>query len=86
MTKRRVHIGNLQIKMTRTASGDPARVAAEIGREVMNAAAHFSKGKTGRIELKEMPVGRVTMSDNVGKQIASTFAGKLDGVIHGGKK
>lgn len=86
MTKRRVHIGNLQIRMTRTASSDPARVAAEIGREVMNAAAHLSKGKTGRIELKEMPIGRVAMSDNVGKKVASAFAGKLDGVIDGGKK
>ena len=85
MATHRVHIDDLKIRMARGAV-DPERLAAEIGREVVNAAARFSKGKTGKIEVSEIPIGKITMSDNVGRQITSTLNSKLDGLVQGGKK
>jgi hypothetical protein len=85
MTKRRVHIGNLNIRMSRVA-GDPAAIAANIGREVMTAAARLSKGKNGKIDLKEVPIGRTKMSADVGKQIAASIGDRLEGTIGGGQK
>jgi hypothetical protein len=86
MTKRRVRIGNLKIRMPRTANGDPARLAAEIGRQVMRATARLSKGKTGSTKVNEIPVGRISMSDDIGKQIASTLNRKLNENDYGGKR
>ena len=85
MTKHRVHIGNLHIRMS-SIKGDPAAIAAEIGREVMNAAAGLSKGRTGKIDLTEVPVGKVKMSNSVAKDAASTVSGKLAAMMGGGKK
>lgn len=67
-------------------TADPARLAAEIGRQVTKAAAGLSRGKTGRIEVDEIPLGKITMSGDVGKRITSTLTRKLDAVINGGKK
>jgi hypothetical protein len=66
--------------------GDPAVIAAEIGREVMNTAARLSKGQTGKIDLNEISVGKIMMSNNIGKHVASIVSDKLDGIIGGGNE
>jgi hypothetical protein len=84
MTKRRVHIGNLRIRLPRSAAGDARAVAGELGRELLKNIAHETAGRTGRLEMGDLSAPPVKLSEAGSvKQAASQAVGNIARAVKG---
>lgn len=77
MTKSRIHIENLRIKLPRSMRNDARAAGASIAHEVAHRLAGVATGRTGMIRIDEVSAGRVKSV----KQVATHAAQKVDGIL-----
>jgi hypothetical protein len=66
MTKRKVHIENLRIRIPAAAAGQARNIAAGLGRELLREIAESTAGKTGSKSIDEISAGKVRVSGGAG--------------------
>ena len=59
MAKRRIHIGNLRIRLPRGMAGSARSLAGGLGREIMKSIADASRGKTGAVRVDKIPAAKI---------------------------
>jgi hypothetical protein len=62
MTKRKVHIENLKIRIPGSAAGQARDIAGGLGREILREIAEATAGKTGAKSIGELSAGKVRVS------------------------
>jgi hypothetical protein len=62
MTKRKVHIENLRIRIPGSAAGQARDIAGGLGREILREIAESTAGKTGAKSIGELSTGKVRVS------------------------
>jgi len=62
MTKRRVHIENLKIRIPGSAAGQARNIAGGLGREILREIAESTAGKTGAKSIGELSAGKIRVS------------------------
>jgi hypothetical protein len=66
MTKRKVHIENLKIRIPGSAAGQARNIAGGLGREILREIAESTAGKTGAKSIGEVSAGNVRVSGGAG--------------------
>ena len=75
MPKRRIHIGNLKIRLPRSAAGGARDIADGLGRRILESLAESTAGKTGIKKIGDVSAGKFTTfggstADGLQKRIA----------------
>jgi hypothetical protein len=66
MTKRKVHIENLKIRIPGSAAGQARDIAGGLGREILREIAESTAGKTGAKSIGELSAGKIRVSGGGG--------------------
>ena len=66
MTKRKIHIENLKIRIPGAAAGQARDIAGGLGREILREIAESTGGKTGAKSIGELSAGNVRVSGSAG--------------------
>jgi hypothetical protein len=66
MSKRKVHIENLKIRIPGSAAGEARDIAGGLGREILREIAESTAGKTGAKSIGELSAGKVRVSGGGG--------------------
>jgi hypothetical protein len=84
MSKRKIHIGNLQIRFPRGAgtTGEARAIAGGLGQEILQSIAESTSGKTGTRRIGQISAGKITsaggtVAQDLQKQIARRVADEL---------
>lgn len=82
MTKRSIHIENLQIRLPHAAAGDARNFAGGLGREILHGIGEASMGRIGTKKIDEISAGKIKISggvDHAGlqKQIARQVSDEI---------
>lgn len=77
MADRSIHIGNLQIRLPRSAAGQAQEVAARLGRDILRSLGESAIKKTGKIEIGTLPAVTIGISDvaSAGSRVAAQAMG-----------
>lgn len=78
MTKRRISIDNLRIKLPRSMRHDAHSIASSMGNDVARSLANAASAKAGNVLVDEIAVGRVQDISVVGKKVASNLSQILE--------
>ncbi len=87
MTKRRIHVANLMVRMPHGMAADAENVAAGIGNTLMRRIAESAMGKTGSFRIDKISAGRFSSSIGAGdvqKQVGTNAANAVANKIGGG--
>lgn len=89
MTKRRIHISNLTVRLPRSAGhlmSDPRKLASDVGQEIVKHIAEATQGHSGTLRIDRLSSGKIrigrhagAMHTQIGKQVASKVMKILDG-------
>jgi hypothetical protein len=66
MTKRKVHIENLKIRIPGSAAGQAQNIAGGLGREILREIAESTAGETGAKSIGEISAGKIRLSGGAG--------------------
>lgn len=83
MSKRNIHIDNLQIRLPRGASNWARRIAGGLGNEILRSVAEAAQGRSGTERIKEINVaGKIKGNtfanpESLQKEIAGRVAAEL---------
>ena len=82
MSRRKVHIENLKIRLPQSAAGQARAIAFGLGRDILREVAEATRDKTGTKRMGEIAAGKVKVSggaggQNASKQIARRVAAEL---------
>jgi hypothetical protein len=81
MNKRKIHIGNLQIRLPRSAAGQARSIAAGLGTEILQSIAGSTSGETGKKRVGQISAGKIISTEagvpDLQKQIARKVAEEL---------
>ncbi len=82
MSKRKIHIQNLQIRLPRGAAGEARTIAGGLGQEILRSIAESTSGKTGTRRVGQISAGKIISTGGAGaqdlqKQIARRVADEL---------
>jgi hypothetical protein len=66
MTKRKVHIENLRIRIPGAAAGQARNIAGGLGREILREVAESTAGKIGTKSIGELSAGKIKVSGGAG--------------------
>jgi hypothetical protein len=82
MSKRKIHIGNLQIRLPQSEAGQARAMAGGLGREVLQGMVDTTQGRTGTKRISDLSVGKLTITgrgsaQNLSQHIARRVADEL---------
>lgn len=82
MTKRSIHIENLQIRLPHSAAGQAGNFAGGLGREILQGIGEATAGRTGTKKIDEISAGNIKISVGAGhvglqKQIARRVSDEI---------
>jgi len=82
MSRRKIHVENLKIRLPRSAGASARAIAGGLGREILQGIADATRHKTGTKRIGELSTGKITISRgisgrNVGNQVADRVAADL---------
>lgn len=88
MSKQRIHISNVTVRLPRSASrlmGDPKKCASGIGQEIAKHIGEATQGHSGTVKIDRLSLGKIRMDGGagglhiqVGKRAASKIMNMLD--------
>ena len=62
MSKRKIHIGNLKIRLPRTSAGQARAIAGGLGKEILHGIAKSTAGKSGARKIGEISAGKISVT------------------------
>ena len=82
MSRRKIHVENLMIRLPQSASASARAIAGGLGREILQGIADATRHKTGTKMIGELSTGKIVISRwisgrNVGNRIAGRVAAEL---------
>ena len=82
MTKRRIHIEHLKIRLPRSAVGEARNIADGLGREILQGLAESTAARTGAKRIEGVSAGKLTTAGDTGasrlqKEIAARIADQV---------
>ena len=80
MTKQRIQIENLKIRLPRSAASNAREIAGELGHAILRGIAESVNGRTGEIRIDEVSAGRIRVADGAGAIRERAAAGIMAGV------
>ena len=74
MSKRRIHIDNVSIKLPHSARGSERTIAASIGREILAGIAETTRNRTGALDIGSLTTN-ISTNDlrNVSGQVSRSW-------------
>lgn len=75
MTKQRVQIEHLKIRLPRSAASNAREIAGGLGRAILRSIAESVNGKTGEMRIDAVSAGRIHGADGAGAIQARAAAG-----------
>lgn len=78
MSKRRIHIDSMSIRLPRSARGSERAIAASIGREILTGIAEATRNRTGAKNVETLTTN-VSTKDlrDVSGQVSRSVAGEI---------
>lgn len=82
MNTRRIHIGNVTIRLPQSAAGSARHIAGGIGNEILRTIVEATRGRQGTMRLAQVSAGKITAAggtspERLQKQIADRVAAEL---------
>jgi hypothetical protein len=82
MSKHNVHIGNVKIRLPRSAAGSARQIAGGIGHEILRSVAEATRGRQGTMRVEEVSAGKIAAAggaspESLQRRIAGRVAAEL---------
>lgn len=78
MSKRRIHIGSLSIKLPSSSDGSARAIAGQIGHEILTEIAESTRNRTGREKIDTLTTNISTKDlRGVSGQVSRSVAGEI---------
>ena len=84
MSRRKIHIENLQIRLPKNSGLSALETASELGGEILRQIAETTRYETGTRRIEKIDAGKIQMSGDsqavdLRRRIASRIAANIDG-------